>query len=344
MKLELRGKPEGIEKVFTSENYNYSFRLTDGYFVRYGKTFEEDPVYSTFGPEILDIEVSTICSMGCKFCYKSNTCNGTNMSFETFKQIIDTFPKYDGVHFLNQVAFGIGDIDANPDLWDMMQYCRDKFIIPNITINGDRLTDEIVANLVKYCGAVSISCYDDKNICYDAVKRLQDAGMKQVNIHLMISGETVARTGEVLHDTMLDKRLKNLNATVLLSLKQKGRGTKFNPMSKESFKYIVSYALFNQIRIGFDSCGCNKFLEVAKELGRYEEFLPYAEPCESCSFSSYIDTDGKFYPCSFASECTTGIDVTKVVDFKSEVWDNVNTCMERKRIIDNERSCPYFNV
>ena len=108
--LELRAGTEGIVKSFISPDYNYSFRLSDGYFIRFGATQEEDPVYSKYGPEILDIEVSTICSMGCKFCYKSNTCNGMNMSFDTFKQILDTFPKYDGQHFLNQIAFGIGDL------------------------------------------------------------------------------------------------------------------------------------------------------------------------------------------------------------------------------------------
>lgn len=331
-------------KIFRSADYNYDFCLNNGEFKRWGATFEDDPSYSKYGPEILDIEVSTICNMGCKFCYKSNTGKGTNMSFETFKQILDTFPKYNGIHFLNQIAFGIGDIDANPDLWNMMIYCRDNHIVPNITINGARLTDDIVHMLVKLCGAVSVSCYDDKNVCYDAVKRLQNAGMKQVNIHSMISEETAQATAGVLADTMFDDRLERLNAVVMLSLKQKGRGERFNPISNEKFKTLVVTALNNNIRIGFDSCGCNKFLDVAKEIGRYEEFLPYAEPCESCSFSSYIDTDGKFFPCSFASECTTGLDVTKVVDFKTEVWDNGSTVAERKRINDNNRSCPYFNV
>lgn len=49
-----------------------------------GKTKEEDPEYAPF-PEILDIEVSTICNgipnvsgieSPCAFCYKSNTKHG----------------------------------------------------------------------------------------------------------------------------------------------------------------------------------------------------------------------------------------------------------------------------
>ena len=331
-------------KQFRSPNYNYNFRISDGYFERWGATFEEDPAWSEFGGEILDIETSTICNMGCKFCYKSNTGKGQNMSFATFKVIFDKLPKYNGIPFVNQIAFGIGDIDASEDLWEMMVYCRSNGVVPNITINGARLTDNIVAKLKSYCGAVSVSCYDDKNVCYDAVDRLTAAGMKQVNIHSMISAETYERAFQNLMDSKTDPRLEKLNAIVLLSLKQKGRGTSFNVIPMLNFKALVAYALVNNIPIGFDSCGANKFIEVSKDLGCYEKYLPYIEPCESCSFSQFIDVDSKFYPCSFATDVTDGIDVTKVNDFLKDVWFANSTCAERNRIQNNNRSCPYFDV
>jgi len=87
-------------KVFRSENYNYNFRLSDGFFQRWGKTLDDDPNWSPFSPEIADIEITTSCkgpklSNGknklCGFCYKSNTPNGKYMSFETFKTILDKF-------------------------------------------------------------------------------------------------------------------------------------------------------------------------------------------------------------------------------------------------------------
>lgn len=330
-------------KIFRSPNYNYNFNMVTGEFQRWGATYEDDPAWSEFGGEILDIETSTICNMGCKFCYKSNVGTGKNMSFETFKLIFDKLPKYNGIPFVNQIAFGIGDIDATDDLWKMMEYCRENTVIPNVTINGTRLTDDIVNKLVTLCGAVSVSCYDDKNVCYDAIKRLQDAGLKQVNIHAMISEETYERTFQILSDYGVDSRLDKLNAIVMLSLKKKGRGTRYNTLAFDKFKTLVEFSLKNGIPIGFDSCGCGKFLEVAKELGCYDKYLPFAEPCESCSFSQFIDVDGVFYPCSFATECG-GIDVTKVDNFLDEVWFANTTCTERKRIQDNDRNCPYFEV
>ena len=91
-------------------------------------------------------------------CYKSNTSQGKNMSLETFKKIFHKIPLN-----LTQIAFGIGDIDANPDLWKIMEYCRNNNynqVVPNITINGKRLTDEHIGMLAELCGAVAVSRYN----------------------------------------------------------------------------------------------------------------------------------------------------------------------------------------
>ena len=121
-------------KVLRSPHYNYVYKKGPGTFARWGGTLEEDPAYSHLGPEIADIEISTVCNgVGngpCKFCYKSNTGKGENMSLELFKKVFSKFPPV-----LTQIAFGIGDIDANPDLWNIMRHCRENGIVPNITIN-----------------------------------------------------------------------------------------------------------------------------------------------------------------------------------------------------------------
>ena len=48
-------------KIVRSEQYNYNFDKTTGYFERWGETKEADPQTAP-SPEILDIEVSTICT------------------------------------------------------------------------------------------------------------------------------------------------------------------------------------------------------------------------------------------------------------------------------------------
>lgn len=164
------------EKRLISKNCNYYFRKDNGFMITWGKTKKEDPEYSPHGPFILDMEISTICDGGCSFCYKSNTEVGENMSFETFKTIFHKMPKT-----LTQIAYGVGSIDGNPDLWKIMDYCRNNdhnVVIPNITINGKRLTDEYADNLVRLCGAVAVSRYNP-DTCYNAVKKLNNRFMKK---------------------------------------------------------------------------------------------------------------------------------------------------------------------
>ena len=86
-------------KKVRSKGYNYQFDKETGFFARWGVKKEDDPQMAPT-PEILDIEVTTKCTgittpdgknHLCKFCYKSNTPDGNNMLFETFKKILDNF-------------------------------------------------------------------------------------------------------------------------------------------------------------------------------------------------------------------------------------------------------------
>jgi len=78
-----------------------------------------------------------------------------------------------------QWAAGVGDIWSNPDLITMFKYSRENNVVPNVTTNGYGLTDQMVDDITKYCGGVAVSVYDPKDVCYDAIKRITDAKMKQ---------------------------------------------------------------------------------------------------------------------------------------------------------------------
>ena len=335
-------------KVFRSSNYNYDFNKTNGFFARWGKTEEDDPQWSPYGPEILDIEVTTKCSGPgnklCKFCYKSNTPDGINMSLDTFKTILSKMPRT-----LTQCAFGAdAHGTSNPDLFKMMEYCRNNEynqIVPNITVAD--ITDDTADKLVSLCGAVAVSRYSDKNFCYDSVKKLTDRGLTQTNIHVMISQETLEQAIETIKDYKTDTRLANLNAIVFLSLKQKGRGERFNPLTLKQFKSLVDLAFELRVPFGFDSCSCNKFLDVIKDRENYKELYQMAEPCESSAFSSYVDVNGYFHPCSFSPitpEWHTGINVVECKSFINEIWNNDAVKSFRKNLIKCGRSCPLYEV
>lgn len=333
----------GDMKYLRSTEINYNFNLKTGRMETWGKTYDDDPDWNPHGPTIWDAEISEKCSgingKSCSFCYKGNVGSvGRNMSLETFKKMFYKIPKT-----LTQIALGIGDIDANPDLYPIMEFIRSENVIPNITINGDRMKELDYKNLARLCGAVSVSYYNDKDICFNAIEKLQAAGLKSVNIHVLASKETIQWCYDVIEAKKTDPKLKNLNAIVFLALKQKGRGEHFHPMSILDYEQIVIDCLNSNIGFGFDSCGANKFIETAKKLGR-EDLIVYAEPCESASHSLYSNVEGKFFPCSFAEDVTKGLDLVNCQDFMKDIWMHPSTVKERKKIQVCGRSCPYFNV
>jgi hypothetical protein len=328
-----------------SDNFNHFFRKADGYSATWGKNKEDDPAFSPYGPLIADIEITTIChgpnGVPCSFCYKANTPNGHNMTLETFKKVLDKLPRTVG-----QIAFGIdATATANPEIWDIFQHTRDNWIVPNLTVA--QVSDEVADKISSLAGACAVSLYADKNICYDSVKKLTDRGMTQVNIHWCYHSGNIDRIHEIISDIKTDPRLAKLNAVVLLALKQKGRGTKYNPVDFPRFKSIVENLLINEIKFGFDSCSARNFLRAVEGHPKEAMFKTVAEPCESTCFSSYIDVHGKFYPCSFCEKIKgweEGLDVVNCKDFLTDIWGNDKTIAFRENLLKCGRSCPVYKI
>lgn len=343
-------------KIFKSDNYNYRFVKSNGYFVRFGKTIEEDPDYSPFGPEIADIEISSACpsdksdgrvvmtsggcdGIGCKkFCYKGNCADkSVHMTVETFKKVLDKMPKT-----LTQIALGICSINSSPFLWQIIDEGRRRGLAMNLTTNGVGITDDIAKHLVAKCGAVAVSVNPhNKEIAYEAIAKLSKYGMEQVNIHIVLAEDTVPFIYEVSRDSLADVRLKGLNAIVMLSFKDKAKTGCYQPIKYETYKKLVDFMFANNIKIGFDSCGAKMFEAYANG---DETLLQCCEPCESGLFSWYINTYGYGFACSFyenEEEWENGIDMLSVGDG----WWNCNKVLNwRQRLLNNKRHCPLYQI
>jgi len=346
-------------KLVRSKDYNYNFDKKTGSFQRWGATYEEDPQFSPIGPEIFDCECSTICNgienkngikSPCAFCYKSNSPSGQNLSFEKFKKIFDKLPKSVG-----QIAFGSdAECISNPEIWEMMAYCRENGVIPNITVAN--INDETADKLAKYCGAVAVSRYDNKDVCYNSIKKLTDRGMPQINIHCMLSTNSYQTCIDTVNDMKEDSRLKNMNAVVFLGLKKRGRARKgFEIVLYEKFKELIEFCMKMNIRFGFDSCSSPRFTKIVKESNIDDEikrqFLQVAEPCESGLFSMYTSTNGSFFPCSFCEgegNWKDGLSVLECEDFYKDIWYHPRLVEWRNRLMteldDNKsRKCLMFD-
>ena len=338
-------------KIISHPDFNLFFRKSDGYTMTWGKTKDDDPDFSPLGPIIADIEITTKCNgvcndegkrILCSECYKSNTSEGDNMSLETYKNIIH---KINQNNQLTQVALGLdSQAITNPDIWKICEYTREIGVIPNGTVAD--ISDEVANNISKYFGACAVSNHF-KNGCYDSVKKLTDRGMKQVNIHQIIYKENIDIAHQLIEDISTDDRLFKLNAVVFLSLKKAGRGkTGKSPLTQEEFNKLVQHAIDKKINFGMDSCSASKFLKFINLNQQYKNLEIYIEPCESTLFSLYCDVNGIFHPCSFCEhkEGLVSIDLKEVNDFMTEVWMNEKVQIFQKKLLNNNRECPEFDV
>lgn len=348
-------------KAIKSKNYNSIFDLDTGNFARWGKTYDDDPSFCPFGPELLDIEISTICSGSptsgpCSHCYKSNTSKGKNMSFDTFKKIFDCINNKSLPNPLGQIAFGIGDIDSNSDMYEMFAYARGNGVIPNVTINGWRMDDYHYNMLARLCGAVAVSSYDDKT-CFDAVQELTSRGKTQINIHALLSSQTLSKCYRLIDKAASDPRLKKLNAIVFLLLKPKGKRNNLTPVDNlDDYKGLFLHAREKGIAFGMDSCSAPNLLKATegKDLFNAES----VEPCESTLFSFYINTEGLGFPCSFTEGQPGWKEGIPILDrdFLQDVWYNDKINKWRASLLSSSskckncqfqkgcRSCPEYNI
>ena len=357
-------------KILRSDDYNMIFtkwkdpttQIPDGNLLRWGKTPEDDPTFSPFGGEIADIEISAgKCPgirradgkmIGCSFCYKGNSPNQPleNMSLATFKTVLDKLLDQSP---LTQVALGLTGVKDNPDLISIMRYCREKEVFPNFTLTGADLDFETAEQLSEFCGGLAVSCSEtNPDLCFDTVKLFTDLGVEQVNIHLVVSKETVPFVFEVLKARETDPRLKDMRAVVLLAIKPKGRAThNFHTASSKQYQEIIDYALSRNIPLGFDSCSCAHFLNSISRRPDYKAIESMTDSCESTLFSVYVNVKGQFFPCSFAEGTPgweDGLDVVTCNNFIQDIWLHPRTVEFREKLIAsannklNCRQCPLY--
>jgi MoaA/NifB/PqqE/SkfB family radical SAM enzyme len=336
---------DGTWKTLQSTSYNYVFNLKTGYFARWGASEEDDPEWSPFGPEILDLEISTGECLGkCQFCYKKNGVPRSptkHMTLDTFKGILDRMPLT-----LTQIALGLTDVMGNPDLFDMIREADSRGIKCNYTTHGLDMDDDAAKLTAELCGAVAVSIVN-KEKSYNTVKKLTDLGMTQVNIHYMLSGERVEAAMRLVHDIKNDPRLAKLNAVVFLQYKPKGGNTdKFTTPSLEDFRALIRCCDDAGIRYGFDSCTAPMYMRVIEDHPNAKQLEQYVEPCESGLFSAYINVDGEFFACSFCEGEQGWQEGISVFDYDrfEDLWRSPRLDAWRKMLLDNKRACPMYSL
>ena len=274
-------------------DYHFSADPDSGMTFRWGKTLDEDPIFSPV-PELADISISNRCSKGCSFCYKDSTPEGKQMSIDEYRQVLDSLqsPEYGSVF---QIAIGGGEPLEHPDFLQIVEETVRRGIVLNFTTNGQLITNDVCSALKGKVGAMAISASSIHEL-----KRIKPAidcakGLK-VNIHYILNRTSIEEATTIVNGAYNDL-LKGINALVFLTYKPAGRGSdthllQFDAKTKAFVNAIKSPQ--TSFKIGFDACFIPMLLRgkaVRNEM---------VDTCEGGFFSVYIDENMRVSPCSFS--------------------------------------------
>lgn len=296
-------------KRIYDNTYKYTtlFNPNTGFYIRaFDVNFEP---FMAEAPHLIDIGIMGSCVNNreglCKKagiqCYQNapNSCK-PNMTFENYKKILDEVPT------LTQVALGgAGDPDTHENFKEILEYTRQKGIVPNFTSSGILMTPEKAKICKELCGAVAISSYSRLNtynrettsITNDAVQMLLDAGVK-TSMHFVLSNNTIDEAITRLKNNLFPK---GIYAIIFLLHKNVGLGSEQNvlkyddPKVKKFFELVDSNQF--DFKIGFDSCSIPGILNFCTQIDPMS-----IDTCEGGRFSMYISADMVAYPCSFDNQ------------------------------------------
>lgn len=106
-------------------NGNYHVRIySDGTKIRENDLDFFEPAF----PESFDIKITNQCDMGCPMCHEDSKPGGKHGD-------ILHLPFLDSIHPYTELAIGGGNPLAHPDLVPFLRLCKDRALIPNITVN-----------------------------------------------------------------------------------------------------------------------------------------------------------------------------------------------------------------
>ena len=98
------------------------------------------------GPLTLAIESTAKCNLFCPMCPRENFYfPPRDMELSLFKKIVDESKDY--LEFA--VPYGVGEPLLNPEIYDMISYCRDKGVPTGISTNATVLSEKAARKLIE---------------------------------------------------------------------------------------------------------------------------------------------------------------------------------------------------
>ncbi len=320
------------KKYIVCNNYNCILDKKSNSFIRCGNTINEIPISGSI--EYIDVELSNIYTNIKKypFLFKTKPLNNEKyLNFNIFKKIINVLPKS-----LNHINF-ISDPECktNPNLWDILEYCKLKNITTSITV--DNIDKETARRLSTLCKIISVNTHQDKNICYNTIKNISDFNIKPI-LNILVSKETHHIIIRIINDYHKDSRLSNLSNLYLIGLKKIENWRFLNDIDKKRLNDIIKNMLENNIPFNTD-CQLTPYVisKYKNKLNQYHN-MQFIQ-CEAFTFSAYIDVYNYIFPCRYYIP-TNHFWGFNILDF-DKYWNNENFIKIKKLFMYSKNNKKY---
>jgi len=214
-------------------------------------------------PELVDIKLTDVCHIGCKWCYQDSTSESKHGDLETIKTVIQSLNPS-----VTEVAFGGGDVLQHPDIVEILEFSRKRNLTSsNITMNWQsimRYPDKVQA-VMPLLDAIGVSivgkgqikqvveklkelnCYESARICFHVIPDLYNK-----DLLLKILDEL--------------KRHSPESDILFLGYKTNGRGKNVTPVHVDHMKEIVDYIIKHQLSLQCDTKFIKDYMDVIEQV------------------------------------------------------------------------------
>lgn len=267
------------------------------------------PTPALSGPTLVDFQITDRCAMGCPHCYAASVPQGAHVPWPDCQRVIDQAAEC-GVC---QVAIGGGEPLVHPDLVDLLAFCHERGVVPNLTTAGVDFSPQRLAALERYCGAVGLSL-EGVGAAFERTRRtgfsrFQEslAALREASVPTVIQVTLSAANFDQLEDIVgFCLTQPHLYGVIFLAYKNVGRGTRTAgnlgtlPPSQVTAGLERAFdALSPHMRVGYDCCMTPGIAGVEAASG-----FAAASNLEGCSAtrgSVGVATSLDVLPCTFTA-------------------------------------------
>lgn len=300
-------------------------------------------------PTEVHASVTNRCPQHCDGCYMDSMQSCENeLTTAEWKQHLKTLSDMGVFH----VALGGGEAFEREDFGELVAYCREIGLVPNLTTNGQSIGEREIA-ICKSMGQVNVSI-DGINNSFNingrkgsfekadrAIQALRKAGV-QVGINCVVSRKNYPFIKEIV----LYAARRGLNEVEFLKYKPSGRGKlKYEEyalsqeMIREFYPTLINLNKRNKIELKID-CSFIPALVFHKPPKDELEKLAVTG-CDGGNLLMSVRSNGAFAGCSFVENNES------VSEIKSR-WHSSKHLKNFRMLVDRAgepcRSCEYLTI